>query len=614
MRFDRCLCEPFRAWNRVEPRPRREDLTQALQAQIHDPLWMLTRQWQFGEFQGEDTGSAIFAKLAVEVSRLSMFQLANNPAEPYNHDAPFEAKVEREAFPWDLKTRVQAGVQWLKFVDVFGARFNTDNPSQPQYTPAAYQALFQAHFPLPDPEPDLSQADGFIDHASLTTCRPAHQFLTLASGRGGFDGVGVYLRVAANPAAVAWPMAVNPTHHDWLAEAASAFYRWFNDLYHLPDTAHPSGWNPQQLEYQCLCAAPKPDGTHTVLKAEEYYQGHLDWYAFDIDPNATVGNSQQPAKIETKVVSVIPTEARFGGMPNPRWWEFEDGHIDFGNVQATNTDLAKSVLVEFSLMYSNDWFLVPLRIPVGSLSEVKGIVILDVFGQRTLIDPAGKAEHEDWTGWSLFHLTERPHTGELHNDVDTRLFLPPVVVNPLASEHVEAVSFIRDEALNLVWAVETRIPDYLGQGQDGHVAGRQVRTLMETLMEEDTTATAPPPTDAPLTYQLSNTVPENWIPFLPVHTPGDTRSIHLQRGSMPRFIYDAVQPVRPKTSLLRPDVKPYFLFEEEVGRAGTQVTATFQRTRWCQGETFTWYGLQKITGRGEGSSGLQFDTLKPNKK
>ena len=36
------------SWNRLEGRPRKEDFTRSLRAEIRDPLWMLCRQWQFG--------------------------------------------------------------------------------------------------------------------------------------------------------------------------------------------------------------------------------------------------------------------------------------------------------------------------------------------------------------------------------------------------------------------------------------------------------------------------------------------------------------------------------------------------------------------------------------
>ena len=63
--------EHLRAAARLEPpraaRARRSSSTRRCSARVHDPLWMLARQWQFGEFKGEDTGSAVLAKLARRV-------------------------------------------------------------------------------------------------------------------------------------------------------------------------------------------------------------------------------------------------------------------------------------------------------------------------------------------------------------------------------------------------------------------------------------------------------------------------------------------------------------------------------------------------------------------
>ena len=43
---------------RLESRTRHEDLTDALRFRVHDPLWMLSRQWQLGEFKGNNAGSS----------------------------------------------------------------------------------------------------------------------------------------------------------------------------------------------------------------------------------------------------------------------------------------------------------------------------------------------------------------------------------------------------------------------------------------------------------------------------------------------------------------------------------------------------------------------------
>jgi hypothetical protein len=73
--------------------------------------------------------------------------------------------------------------------------------------------------------------------------------------------------------------------------------------------------------------------------------------------------------------------------------------------------------------------------------------------------------------------------------------------------------------------------------------------------------------------------------------------------------------IKPNTSILREGLDTtvpsvFYIHEEEVPRMGVRVTQSFQRTRWMNGEVFTWLGMRKLTGRGEGSSGLAFDQIK----
>ena len=72
-----------------------------LQARVYDPLWLLSRQWQVGEFQGEDNGSPAAACWRGEISPLSRFHAGplSGSTEGRRFDSrstPLETVVERE--------------------------------------------------------------------------------------------------------------------------------------------------------------------------------------------------------------------------------------------------------------------------------------------------------------------------------------------------------------------------------------------------------------------------------------------------------------------------------------------------------------------------------------
>ena len=61
------------SWMRLEPRSRDAEMNTSLQARIYDPLWLLARQWQFGEFQGEDNGSPVISRWNGEAAPLTRY-------------------------------------------------------------------------------------------------------------------------------------------------------------------------------------------------------------------------------------------------------------------------------------------------------------------------------------------------------------------------------------------------------------------------------------------------------------------------------------------------------------------------------------------------------------
>ena len=62
---------------------------------------------------------------------------------------------------------------------------------------------------------------------------------------------------------------------------------------------------------------------------------------------------------------------------------------DFGQLDAQNVDLAKLLVMEFALVYGNDWFSVPIPAAIGSLASISTLVVTDTFGVRTLISSLG---------------------------------------------------------------------------------------------------------------------------------------------------------------------------------------------------------------------------------
>jgi hypothetical protein len=589
-------------FNRLEGRPRAERFDRALRAEVRDPLWMLTRQWQLGEFRGDDAGSPVSAKIRTETTRLRKYRAAEHDVEPLGDDVPLEARVEQMPLPLriggvkgQLDIRLLLGRQWLALIAPFGAAVRDE-----------YVAAYRID--APDP---LQPAD-----APICAHPEAWSAFAAVAGRR-MDGAELYVYLKADPGHRAsdgiGSVAGSEPQVDALGER---FVAWFERL--LAQPAGAAAWLPDRLEYQFACSAPEHEG-EKVLTAEEYYHGHLDWQAFDVDRDDAVLGEPDPAPEPPGAVTLttLPTQVTFNGMPNTRWRAFEDGRTNFGDVKPDTTDLAKLLLIEFALVYANDWYLVPFSVPAGSIATVRGVAVTNVFGERTWVEAAGSGDDEDWQRWAMFLLSV---AGDEHVPADLSLLIPPSAQQVVEGPPLEAVALARDEMANRVWGIEQTIALPSGESKPGREAADETRAYFERDLERRLGAPPQPPEfaeGAQVRYQVMSSVPENWIPLIPVHVAGDVREIQLQRAAMLRVIDgdpDDPLPVRPRTALLRtgldePLPAPYLLHEEEVSRAGERVSQSFQRTRWRDGRAWVWLGVRKQTGRGESSSGLAFDRI-----
>jgi len=591
-------------WNRLEGRPRADNFDRALRNEVRDALWMLCKQWQMGEFRGDDAGSPVSAKLHLTTTRLTKYAAADQPVQVFENDVPLETKVEQRPIPFmidqqiiALDSRLLMGRYWLKLIAPLGN----------------FRAAFVEQYPIALPDPGDSGDAPVCAHA-----REWQQFAAVAERS--MDGAALVFYLKQDSAHHAYDGIMVPEDKkDDVDEQAAKFIQWFDNLVYQPREPENNAWRPSYLEYQFACSAPEGDG-EKVFRADEYYHGHLDWYNLDVDNSA--GGLGEPADPpppdpqDSLTTSFIPVPIEFEGMPNTRWWTFEDGKTNFGDINPSTTEIAKLLLIEFGLVYANDWFLMPLTLPVGTVTSIKGITVSNVFGERIWIDPAGKGTDEDWQRWNMYTLNTQ---GEDDDAADLRLLLLPSVPKIQESQPLETASMVRDEIANMVWGVEQTIPMPSGQSQSGREAARET---LHFHTQRSGAVVPEPETTAKIRYQVMNSVPENWIPFIPVHMEGSNREIQLQRAGLPRIIEGSSQPpvkVRPRGALLRHGLdqsspQPYFVHEEEVPRAGVQVRQTFQRTRWYNGGVFVWLGVRKQTGRGEAASGLAFDQIRPVKK
>lgn len=569
------------AYNRLEASPRTADFTRSLRAEVRDALWMLTRQWQFGEFQAEDAGSPVGSQIVGEHTVMKRVGFPGGRSFALDPKIPLETQVERERLKGNLFLAVQMARYFLRLMRDNGLF-------------AAHRARLLQKYPL---KYAIEKND--VDALQLKAAVDGDLF----------DGFALHTDIVTTVAGVTrfqkWMSdeGISAGDQNKFGEIAARFEAWFGRNYSQPAEGE-TAWLPAQLEYQFEITGSQPGKR---LTADQYSEGHLDWYSFDFDGGKIVagprtgarGNSpaagpplaapEGAAGVTESFVSFIPGPIGFKGMPNPRFWMLEDGQTNFGALETSTTGLLHLLFAEFGLIYGNDWFMLPYPLDINTMCEIRGITVTDVFGQHTLVRPAGRKGDEDsWQRWTMFHHTDA------NTSRDTSLYyLTPSITKSLEGDPLERVNFLRDEMANLVWAVESTVPSQSGKGVNGNEIA---------LKDEPPPAFVPVNDKVQIRYVAGTRVPDNWIPFIPVPKQGSNREIRLQRAKMPAA-------KGALGVLLNEKAAPYYVNEEEVPRAGIMVQRSFQRTRWLNGRTYLWIGRSKEAGKGEGWSNLQFDQI-----
>lgn len=569
-------------WTRLEPQPRDASMARSLQAQVRDPLWLLARQWQVGEFLGDDAGSPVHATLEAEMRTVTTYRpgIADTGTVAIDPALPIEVHVEREPVALQMRGSTQQGLYF-------------ENLIRQKTIPNAeiILAAFRKAFPIAatSPNPTYAPPD-------------AMRFRSIVAGRV-VDGEALYTSALAvskgqTPPAPLPAEAANPG----MPAVLSAFIAFRGSLFSEP-TADPA-WQSPQLDYEFALGSPASDQI-IVLEAPEFPGGHLDWYSFSLGQGRPSSVTQaNPAQVSSTTFDLFPNQVVFRGMPDSRWWNFEDAVTDFGQLDVEHVDLAKLLVMEFALVYGDDWFWIPVPIqvgisgsasPRGTLSSITSLVVTDTFGVRTLIRPSEQTQvNVGESPWSMFKIAGQ-------NTRSDFILMAPTLGTVDDAEALEEVLLLRDDMAAMAWAVEHRLPSELDTATDAYA-------LYQQRLKNDPPPT--PPTITPggpaISYTLETPPPDNWIPMVPVLSP--TNELYLRRGTMEVPTTSGFIKLQARGAILEPQ-HPFFVTDRAVPRSGTQVDRYFRYTRSSDGTIFVWLARRSGQGRGSGWSGLRFDQV-----
>lgn len=587
-------------FRRLEPRARDNDLTRSLAAELRDPLWMLTRQWQFGEFAGRDAGSMAYVTYAGGVAQLPRWEPALDGSErELRQDAPLEAQVLREPFAPDLSLRVELGQDFSDFL-----ANGLSNATQAAALVDAFRSLVNY------------QIQPLADDDELNPVDPATKRFLMVCASKAVDGFALYnlgcdIRdgKALVPSEVTSDPALVVAIESALADLATRVETIYGAV---SDTEGPPTWKAERLEYQLNVVAADPSGNgNATLAAYPDSDGEFEWFSFDVSQKDALATETlyKPCDFHE-----IPARVRFPGMPASRFWNFEENKTALPDVLASPADMLKLTAIDCVVIHSNDWYRIPYLQEPGTLARTDYILVHDVFGRVTAVFGANSAADSttdvpSYHRWCLFNPTDDAPSAD--TPPADYFILPPSAGAAMKLGMVlEDVRFGRDETANMAWAIERITTSPIGEPRSGRERNAEIDA------RRNPPALPSTGDDSRLRYLVESEVPANFVPLLPILVHPDTSdpSIKLRRGeAMKATTAGTAEPVPVLSKILSPYAGgTYDIQEEEIPRSGLRVERVVCRTRWVDGSVHLWVQRRRSIGAGESQSGLRFDQAAPN--
>ena len=264
---------------RLEGDTRASEVESGLQARIADALWLLARQWQVGEFRGEDASSPVLLRYQMETTPVtelgSYHSRTYTPIDPL---VPLEAYVEPQP-PGELAgfwRSAEAGMHLFRLLSANGLD--------------SLRGQLRREYPLPAPARVEPTESAWVRLLVRRACNGERIFRERAVILPALRG------------------QLKPDQQTAFDDATNAWERWYQER--LSDQPDLTCWDPERMEYRFRLRASTESGA-VILNAQEYPGGHLDWFNFDVSTGRF-----QPAHADRdgRSQNVLPAPVQF-----PAW-------------------------------------------------------------------------------------------------------------------------------------------------------------------------------------------------------------------------------------------------------------------------------------------------------
>ena len=462
----------------------RTSFDRALRAEVRDALWMLTKQWQMGEFRGSDAGSPVFAKLQIDTTRLTK----------YRPDAHADAAVRRRraargqgrapagaAHPRRPADRVRPAARHGPAVAEADRRHR-------RLPPGVHRRL-PDHRARPDPQGGRRRS------------APTRGVADAGGGRRPGDGRRRCSTCTSRPTpanhAYDGVAGIDPATTGAIDDRAQRFVAWFE---RAAAAAAAAATTPGCRRGSNTSSPPRRRcraRREKVYVADEYDAGPARLVQPRRRRARRARSIRCPARRRTGLPpdapqTMIPIPVSFAGMPNTRWWAFEDRKTQLRRHRRQHDRPRQAAVHGVRARLRQRLVRHPVHAAGGAIATIRALRG-DQRVRRAVLDRRGRRRRRRRTGSagacsrSTCAATARPRPTPA-----CCCCRPPR--RSRKSPPTEDVMLIRDEVANMVWGVERDDPARRpARAKRGIEAARQTRAFFEAQLAAPPRRPAPPP-------------------------------------------------------------------------------------------------------------------------